>query len=106
MLLSAMDSSFRWNDENRLVQSVLNDAVASALFPLSFAPFATFADLCFSKRPFPTRGLGSSDLVTKMKRSEEHTSELQSLMRISYAVLCLKKKNTYKRIKPRYIHEH
>src|SRR3546814_2209471 len=26
-------------------------------------------------------------------RSEEHTSELQSLMRISYAVLCLKKKN-------------
>src|SRR3546814_947686 len=27
-----------------------------------------------------------------MKRSEEHTSELQSLMRISYAVFCLKKK--------------
>src|SRR3546814_10941432 len=29
-------------------------------------------------------------------RSEEHTSELQSLMRISYAVFCLKKKQTYK----------
>src|SRR3546814_7176433 len=29
-----------------------------------------------------------------LKRSEEHTSELQSLMRISYAVFCLKKKNT------------
>src|SRR3546814_5872539 len=28
-------------------------------------------------------------------RSEEHTSELQSLMRISYAVFCLKKQNTY-----------
>src|SRR3546814_5821397 len=28
-----------------------------------------------------------------MARSEEHTSELQSLMRISYAVFCLKKKN-------------
>src|SRR3546814_4866747 len=28
-------------------------------------------------------------------RSEEHTSELQSLMRISYAVFCLKKKTTY-----------
>src|SRR3546814_8021327 len=28
-------------------------------------------------------------------RSEEHTSELQSLMRISYAVLCLKNKQTY-----------
>src|SRR3546814_9506380 len=30
------------------------------------------------------------------ERSEEHTSELQSLMRISYAVFCLKKKNKYK----------
>src|SRR3546814_6916109 len=30
------------------------------------------------------------------QRSEEHTSELQSLMRISYAVFCLKKKNNYK----------
>src|SRR3546814_5492132 len=29
----------------------------------------------------------------KRERSEEHTSELQSLMRISYAVFCLKKKN-------------
>src|SRR3546814_5804439 len=29
-----------------------------------------------------------------LNRSEEHTSELQSLMRISYAVFCLKKKNT------------
>src|SRR3546814_6587793 len=33
-------------------------------------------------------------LSTPSKRSEEHTSELQSLMRISYAVFCLKKKNT------------
>src|SRR3546814_10026666 len=31
----------------------------------------------------------------KIGRSEEHTSELQSLMRISYAVFCLKKKNKY-----------
>src|SRR3546814_1328280 len=30
---------------------------------------------------------------TMVDRSEEHTSELQSLMRISYAVFCLKKKN-------------
>src|SRR3546814_4065716 len=30
----------------------------------------------------------------RRERSEEHTSELQSLMRISYAVFCLKKKNT------------
>src|SRR3546814_1397224 len=32
--------------------------------------------------------------TTTGARSEEHTSELQSLMRISYAVFCLKKKNT------------
>src|SRR3546814_3171953 len=32
--------------------------------------------------------------VDAIGRSEEHTSELQSLMRISYAVFCLKKKNT------------
>src|SRR3546814_8633901 len=32
--------------------------------------------------------------TTLYGRSEEHTSELQSLMRISYAVFCLKKKNT------------
>src|SRR3546814_2261247 len=31
--------------------------------------------------------------VSTAKRSEEHTSELQSLMRISYAVFCLKKNN-------------
>src|SRR3546814_6308834 len=36
------------------------------------------------------------------KRSEEHTSELQSLMRISYAVFCLKKKKT---IKPEQTHK-
>src|SRR3546814_9724067 len=33
------------------------------------------------------------------RRSEEHTSELQSLMRISYAVFCLKKKNKYQQTK-------
>src|SRR3546814_9798896 len=34
------------------------------------------------------------NMVNPQVRSEEHTSELQSLMRISYAVFCLKKKNT------------
>src|SRR3546814_10532226 len=47
------------------------------------------------------RALASGEIdfaVHSMKdvetRSEEHTSELQSLMRLSYAVFCLKKKNT------------
>src|SRR3546814_4505974 len=42
------------------------------------------------------------DAKVKAYRSEEHTSELQSLMRISYAVFCLKKKkseNIYQHIK-------
>src|SRR3546814_10856738 len=38
---------------------------------------------------------GNADL--ELYRSEEHTSELQSLMRISYAVFCLKKKNYKKK---------
>src|SRR3546814_5614405 len=37
-------------------------------------------------------------------RSEEHTSELQSLMRISYAVFCLKKKSTKPHNHPSYTH--
>src|SRR3546814_8257914 len=36
-------------------------------------------------------------------RSEEHTSELQSLMRTSYAVFCLKKKKIHKKIKHQQI---
>src|SRR3546814_7254756 len=44
--------------------------------------------------------IGSIDYrVEPPSRSEEHTSELQSLMRISYAVFCLKKKITYHIIK-------
>src|SRR3546814_1349232 len=38
------------------------------------------------------------DIIAKPVRSEEHTSELQSLMRISYAVFCLKKKKHNHRI--------
>src|SRR3546814_2187302 len=36
--------------------------------------------------------VAASEVVSEEDRSEEHTSELQSLMRISYAVFCLKKK--------------
>src|SRR3546814_5136146 len=39
-------------------------------------------------------GLAARRWCLKTGRSEEHTSELQSLMRISYAVFCLKKKST------------
>src|SRR3546814_8616225 len=57
---------------------------ASALWP----PVGSAAN------PAPTApaGMGAAPIL----RSEEHTSELQSLMRISYAVFCLKKKKTQK----------
>src|SRR3546814_7414203 len=42
---------------------------------------------------------------TFVERSEEHTSELQSLMRISYAVFCLKKKNNkHNNVNSKHIH--
>src|SRR3546814_9119671 len=41
--------------------------------------------------------LDSSQALLRAARSEEHTSELQSLMRISYAVFCLKNKKHQKR---------
>src|SRR3546814_6733957 len=48
----------------------------------------------FTVTPSPHHPIGAKG-VGESPRSEEHTSELQSLMRISYAVFCLKKK-TYK----------
>src|SRR3546814_5468832 len=42
-------------------------------------------------------GLSARIQPSSGTRSEEHTSELQSLMRISYAVFCLKKKNNKKK---------
>src|SRR3546814_5049894 len=42
--------------------------------------------------------------IMAVTRSEEHTSELQSLMRISYAVFCLKKQKTKHKHIPKYKH--
>src|SRR3546814_16286013 len=47
---------------------------------------------CSSPSAFPSTPTGSAP------RSEEHTSELQSLMRISYAVFCLKKKKQHTKL--------
>src|SRR3546814_1269573 len=48
------------------------------------------------RRGRPARDQLHPGLLGRLGRSEEHTSELQSLMRISYAVFCLKKKKTIK----------
>src|SRR3546814_8460066 len=58
-----------------------------SLFTRVKAMDTIFEDGSFSRKP------GCSDALSM--RSEEHTSELQSLMRISYAVFCLQKKNTH-----------
>src|SRR3546814_9699503 len=63
-------------------------------------PIATFmaianAHYYATRNPFG----GEGDFITAPEtRSEEHTSELQSLMRISYAVFCLKKKTNSTKI--------
>src|SRR3546814_3130770 len=46
--------------------------------------------------PFEIDDFSAPTARHRNQRSEEHTSELQSLMRISYAVFCLKKKKTHK----------
>src|SRR3546814_8991927 len=52
---------------------------------------------CLDRRLRHSAQLAADDLweTDAWGRSEEHTSELQSLMRISYAVFCLKKKKYY-----------
>src|SRR3546814_3750997 len=65
-----------------------------------------------SHRPYPRAGAkrgtdtaSGASAISEGRRSEEHTSELQSLMRISYAVFCLKKKkNTENTQKSPYIY--
>src|SRR3546814_6837382 len=61
-----------------------------------------FTSPATSRRAAPSKAV-SVALVSVTRawrsRSEEHTSELQSLMRISYAVFCLKKKKKHKSIK-------
>src|SRR3546814_5336297 len=55
----------------------------------------TTSNMAPTKRHDPDNPLADGD-GNVWERSEEHTSELQSLMRISYAVFCLQKKNKQK----------
>src|SRR3546814_3667508 len=61
---------------------------------------ATTTTVRFMVKPPATRGMAADTLpnASPGDRSEEHTSELQSLMRISYAVFCLKKKKKHKNV--------
>src|SRR3546814_7254932 len=68
----------------------------STVLPVASSPNSSVATCCARGSCTP-RGVGAG-------RSEEHTSELQSLMRISYAVFCLKKKKN--RSKKKYKTHH
>src|SRR3546814_6674074 len=65
----------------------------AAGFPIYYSEADTPPDAIIKEYPGGRRELVSFDLQGE-HRSEEHTSELQSLMRISYAVCCLNKKKT------------
>src|SRR3546814_6582477 len=49
--------------------------------------------------PYPSAEMEMHQKMTSAMRSEEHTSELQSLMRISYAVFCLKTKKHKQKVR-------
>src|SRR3546814_1838704 len=71
------------------------------LFPYTtlFRSGRTYANLRLragGDTPPPQRAIVRASKSRTSARSEEHTSELQSLMRISYAVFCLKKKKLEK----------
>src|SRR3546814_1905988 len=82
----AMAVTFQFDPANTKVE-ITNDPFCLGNCNLSFTADYTLAPFDVSLDTPTTVDFG---------RSEEHTSELQSLMRISYAVFCLKKKNNKK----------
>src|SRR3546814_635290 len=78
------------DDEDAAVStpSLPNDGRRVGIFAVSIRPGCSSVSTTTS----PLRVLTVTGTISSL-RSEEHTSELQSLMRISYAVFCLKKKN-------------
>src|SRR3546814_8446070 len=86
-------------------RSAKNNVLPSALQAISSAPPKGLDGLSPTSAPMTDTALPPDSGITKIcerwpsDRSEEHTSELQSLMHISYAVFCLKKKtNTTPRL--------
>src|SRR3546814_2960414 len=84
------DRSDKWNGEF--------SALISKTFDTPAGRFGLMADYARSHVVTRTESVIMDKIRTYCSagRSEEHTSELQSLMRISYAVFCLKKKKTNK----------
>src|SRR3546814_8664057 len=77
-------------DSNAL-RATLNERGALAVIPSNASRAGAIP---YDEEMYKWRHL-VENFFQKIKRSEEHTSELQSLMRISYAVFCLKKKKEH-----------
>src|SRR3546814_3975907 len=94
MRISDWSSDVCSSDLDRVRIGVLRQPARAAAIDIAATVGAEGLDLHdLGPEKFPRRGLHRI-LRPSGKRSEEHTSELQSLMRISYAVFCLKKKKT------------
>src|SRR3546814_1597421 len=109
--LSINGAAFYYDYKNKQTRAKFVDPIFGALDKLLNVPKSTIkgAEVEINARPVPglsftasatyldakvkeyTGAIGSQ-AISGVLRSEEHTSELQSLMRISYAVFCLKKK--------------
>src|SRR3546814_10720938 len=77
-----------------LIPVGLGDAPPSAWLPGAAAELASRLTVYIAENAKTARAFLK---LVGTTRSEEHTSELQSLMRTSYAVFCLKKKNQHKK---------
>src|SRR3546814_13683922 len=90
------DTLFPYTTLFRSAFCFLQNSLTCSMLSLKLCPFGwrsttTCGEACWTTSNRPVHFLASF-----LARSEEHTSELQSLMRISYAVFCLKKKKTEK----------
>src|SRR3546814_8073523 len=113
--LTPADILKHWQGHRTLTRRVIEAIPEEALFTHSIGGMRPFAELAMELNRMAApgahgvvtgewkeldvfakeQGMDASPKTKEgiLKRSEEHTSELQSLMRISYAVFCLKKKN-------------
>src|SRR3546814_7490609 len=76
-----------------VLNTIIKNGVQNVVFQSGDIHCANVAAIEFTGSPAAQK-LKAFSITSSAFRSEEHTSELQSLMRISYAVFCLKKKKT------------
>src|SRR3546814_6200127 len=91
-----------WGSGTPRREFLYSDDLADACLFLMTLDDARYSTLLGSRDPDefvpPLVNIGYGSDVTIRERSEEHTSELQSLMHTSYAAFCLKKKKRYTRV--------